>query len=194
MIELRGVTEIVGDCGVGKTTLALSINQHVNTIYVSSALIKHSCVPQSTVLRRIGSFLELKTFVASELTVLARSYKAKKIIIDDLESYLYVFEKPRKMTGDIFRIGTVLKRLCFKEKVDVIVINNHYKNWVVDGTHIMNKYFGLPWDYLVNCRYLVTKNCETRTVKLISGVKDFQCDFVIDDMGAHLKPLPRPPQ
>lgn len=188
MLELRGITEIVGDCGVGKTILALSVNQHVNTIYISSTLFRHSFVPDSVILRRIGSFLEFKTFVASELKILAKSFGARKVIIDGLENYLYVFEKPRKMAGDIFRIVSVLRRLCFREKVDVIVINNRYGSWIVDGTQITNKYFGLPWDYLVNCRYLVTKHSGTRSVELISGAKDFRCDFMIDGAGAHSNP------
>lgn len=186
MLELRGITEIVGDCGTGKTILALSISQHASTIYIAPTLLRHSFVPSTVILRRIGSFLEFRTFVASELKTLTRMFRAKNIIIDGLENYLHVFEQPRKMSGDIFRIMTVLKALCFKEGIGVIVINNHYGNWVVDGICISNKYFGLPWDYLVNRRYLVTKSYGVRNVSLISSMESFNCSFTIDGMGAHL--------
>jgi len=185
MIELKGITELVGECGAGKSILALSIEKDAKTLYISQTQIKFSFILSSVVLKRIDSFFKLKIFVFCELNSIVKSFGFKKIILDGLEDFLYVFERPRKLSNDIFRIVTSLKRLYFKDQINILIINSHYKDWSIENTTVSNRYFGLPWEYLINHRYLITRAGGKRYIELVSGKENCKSQFYIDNNGAH---------
>lgn len=185
MIELKGITEIVGECGAGKSILALSIEKDAKTLYISQTQIKFSFIPSSVVLKRIDSFFKLKIFVFCELNSIVKSFGFKKIILDGLEDFLYVFERPRKLSNDIFRIVTSLKKLYFKDQINILIINSHYKDWSIENTTVSNRYFGLPWEYLINYRYLITKAGGKRYIELVCSKANYKSQFYIDNIGAH---------
>ena len=181
MLNIYGITEFVGESGAGKTKLALGIEKEVKTIYLS---IDNSGTPPlspNVIHFKIKTFIELKVFVAKELKRVAKVLEIKKIIIDGLENYLYTVEQPRKMANDIFRIIKVLRYLCFVKKIYVIVINSSYGKWNNEGVSIANRYFGLPWEYLINTRFLISRHSKHREVIELNSKEKFT--FFITDSG-----------
>ena len=54
----------------------------------------------------------------------------------------------------------MLKYLSFIKKVQIIVINSSNGLWMNEGVKIVNKYIGLPWEYMISRRYLINKHNE----------------------------------
>lgn len=185
MLNIYGITEFVGEPGSGKTKLALEIQKGIKTIYLSIDGSGTPPLSHNVIHFKIKSFLELKVFVAKELKRVVKILEIKKIIFDGLENYLYVVEQPRKMTNDIFRIIKVLRYLCFVKEIQVIVINSSYGKWNNEGVGIVNKYFGLPWEYLINTRYLVTRHLGYRSVMDVISKESFK--FTISDSGIQIE-------
>lgn len=172
-----GISEFVGESGAGKTKLALSIEKDLKTLYLS---IDSSGIPpllSNVIPIRIKTFLELKIFMAQEIKRAVKALEIKKIILDGLENYLYGTEQPRKESNDIFRIIKVLKYLCFVKGIRIIVINGSYGQWSNDNVKIANKYFGLPWEYMINSRFLITRHNNYRTVCEIKESSSGSCEL-----------------
>ncbi len=182
-LEINGITEIIGDSGVGKTHIAIHIKKELKTLYISSKISKKRWFPDNYVIESLNSFLEFKVFVAKELKNTVKEKKIEKIVIDGLEDYLFIIDNPRKHSNEIFRIIKVLKYLYFMKKIFIIIINSSNRKWMIDDVEIVNNYFGLPWEYMINTRYLVTKIADQRWVSLVSGRKDVHRRFYIDDDG-----------
>lgn len=187
MLEAKGITEIVGDSAAGKTALAVYIQRGLKTLYVCSRISKESWFPEHFTVKRIDSFLKLKVFVAKDLKRMVSDQKIEKIILDGLEDYLYDVEKPRKHSNEIFRIVKILKYLHFIKGVSIIIVNSSYGKWEVDSVRVTNNYFGLPWEYMINTRYLVFRILNQRWVNLITGDANVHKRFYIDDFGLHLE-------
>ncbi|ELA41522.1 uncharacterized protein VICG_01386 [Vittaforma corneae ATCC 50505] len=187
MLEVKGIIEIVGDSAVGKTALAIYIKKELKTLYICSRISKKGWFPEHFIIERIDSFLGLKVFIAKDLKRIVNAQKIEKIILDGLEDYLYIIEKPRKHSNEIFRIVKILKYLYFAKNVSIIIINNSYGKWEVDGVRIANNYFGLPWEYMINARYLVSRIYNQRWVGLVTGNTNIHKRFYIDDLGLHFE-------
>lgn len=180
----NGIVEIVGEPGTGKTSLALFIKKELKTLYISNH--PANFIKENNVIPiRIDSFLKLKVFFTNELRCLVKAENVQKIILDGLEDFLYVFERPRMESGGIFLIMKILKELCFKSNIAVIVVNSSYSKFEVDGVYARNSYIGLPWEYMINRRYLILRSVNNqRIVSLVLGEGNFNKIFHIKDLHA----------
>lgn len=197
MINLYGITEIIGDNGVGKSIFAISLCKkfrgmnECNTIYITNNQIKFHFFPDCVIYKKIDTFIQLKILLTNEITVMIKKYPIKLIIIDGFEDFLYIHEKPRTLYNCIFNIANSLQKLYFLQGINIVVINNYYstrKNYwpLYDIFQNSNPYLGLPWDYQVNYRYLITKTMGEREITRIMGKGTFKSKFFIDGNGAHL--------
>lgn len=179
MLKIYGITEFVGESGSGKTKLALAIENRLKSLYLSIDSSGTPPLSDNVIHIKIKTFLELKVFIARELKRVVHILKIEKIILDGLENYLYLYDRPRKMGNDIFRIIKILKYLCFIKKIHVIIINSSYGKWNSESVAIVNRYFGLPWEYMINRRYLVVKHSGYRTVENVDSSEIYK--FFIKD-------------
>lgn len=179
MLPLKGITEIIGESGIGKTHLAFALKGDLKTLYIS-LYINNMKLDENVTALRIDSFLKLKVFIAKELRKTVKEYGIEKIILDGLEDFLYVFKNPRLHSDSVFRIIKTLKKLHFLYGVVVIVINESYGSWEVDGLKIPNKYLGLPWEYMINQRYLLLRIHNQRMISLVTGNKNIHKRFSIE--------------
>ncbi|KAM0680185.1 hypothetical protein GINT2_001569 [Glugoides intestinalis] len=176
---LHGITEIVGESGVGKSILALSLEGHLKTLYVtlqSRNIIKER---ENATIYRIPSFMRLKAFFSRDLRGIVKEHCFEKIVLDGLEDYLYVFEKPRMHTEEVFRILRILKYLCIVKGVSIVIVNSSYGKFNIEGTRIANSYFGLPWEYMIDRRYLVSREEGKRRIRLVTGDIEKEWEFII---------------
>ncbi len=157
LILYPGIVEFIGESGTGKTKLALGLNKDLITLYISidSSGIPHLLPNVIPIKKR--TFLELKIFLAKEIKRVVEVKRIKKIILDGFENYLYDEYQPRVHSDDIFRIIKIFKYLNYKKGIEIIVINSSNGKWENEGVKIINKYFGLPWEYMVNRRYLISR-------------------------------------
>ena len=136
------------------------------------------------VIKRLDSFLSLKIFITHDLKLSVKMFNIHRIILDGLDKFLYTVNKPRKLSNDVFRLMKILRKLCFLEDVEIIIINCYYGGWIIDKCSIFNRYLGLGWCYMANSRYLLTKSeSGRRHITKISGNGTFDSDFVITDSG-----------
>lgn len=190
MIPLEGVTEIVGEPGVGKSIFALSLcnyfsdGDNLNTIYLSHNQIKFKKIPQNVIIKRIETLLDLRICVTHEIEYLMKQFKIKLIVIDDFEDYLYVQDSPRKQANEIFQIIRILKKLCFVKGSNIVIINKTYKysDVIKLDIEVKNRYFGLPWEYLINSRYIFRKIDDCRIIEAFNINKKYV--FTINNNGA----------
>lgn len=183
MLEIVGITEIVGESGTGKTSLALFLKKELKTLYISIYSINPKWFDTNVIPIRIDSFLKLKVFIINELKDMLKNEKIQKIILDGLEDYLYVFESPRKQSMEVFKIMKILRSHCFKNEINVIVINGSYSKFQVDGVEVRNPYIGLPWEYMINRRYLLIRSInDQRIVSCVLGKEKINKIFNIKDL------------
>jgi hypothetical protein len=166
----RGLTELVGEPGAGKTKLALWDKRGaVRTLYIAIDSSGISSLPPTVLFVKIKNIFQLKVYMAKEIKKIVKEKSIERLVLDSLESFLCTEESPRKESGSIFRIVETLRYLCFVLGVDVYVINSSYGCWNNDGVRIANRYIGLPWEYMVNNRYLVERHSDYRTVRRVSA-------------------------
>lgn len=187
MIPLNGIVEIVGESGVGKSLFALSLckyfinDDELNTVYLSHNIIKFKNIPKNVMLKKINSLTDLIICLKAEIL----NFRIKLLIIDDLEDYLYLYKTPRKYSNEIFQIIRILKKLYFFNNINIVIINESYKiNNTITDIEIKNFYFGLPWEYLINMRYIVKKVDGYRIIEQENGSISYR--FMIDDYGAYI--------
>lgn len=181
MIELMGVTEIIGAPGAGKTALALHAAHGLQTLYISSVALGRRAVPPRCLIGRLDTFLKLRIFIANDAARLVQAYALECIIIDGLDAFLHTVRKPRRLSGDVFRIVKTLKRLCFEHGTRVIITNDYYGGWRTDGCDIHNWYLGLRWCYAANSRYFVVRSEQGH--RRITGSNGSTAGFVITNSG-----------
>lgn len=182
----RGINEIIGESGAGKTALAIYISNGKKTLYISSRMSKERWFPQEFIIKRIDSFLKLRVFITSELRGVTKEFNIECIIIDDLEDYLYSFKKPWWFASEIFNIVRILKDLSFNDAIQVIVVNNRYDGLRVENAKILNSYFGIRWEYMINSRYTVSRRFGQRVVNIQGESGDkAERNFIIDNCGVH---------
>lgn len=166
----RGITEIVGNPGTGKTKLALWTGQRaVRILYLSINSSGIADLPPTVLFVKIRSFLHLRVFIAQEAKRLVKTAAIERIVIDSLESFLYTEEAPRREAGAIFRMVDNLRFLSYGLGVEVFITNNSYSSWNNEGVKIANSYIGLPWEYMVNTRFLVERERDCRTIRRVSA-------------------------
>lgn len=191
---VHGLTEIVGDPGAGKTSLAVHLHRTLKTLYITSKISHPRWFPAGFIIQRIDTFLKLKAYVLNDLEPLVKKEKIEKIILDGLDEYFYVIEAPRRLSNEVFQIIRILRHLSLVGGVVVFIVNGTRTKWPVCGVHISNSYFGLPWEYLISRRYVVGRTAGQRWVKneegkervfRLYGREDEGHKFYIDDRGVH---------
>lgn len=157
MIDLLGITEIVGEPASGKTSVVLSLCYRLRTLYISPSILRHRNVGPGFLIRRIDSLLKLNVFFAEEGPCAIRDFEIDCVVIDGLDRYLYTELRPRQFSSEIFRLTKILRYLAFDWGVKVIVTNGYYSSWRVGTCTIFNRYLGLRWSYVATVRYRVLR-------------------------------------
>lgn len=185
--NLYGVTEIIGESGVGKSILALSLEDHLKTLYITLHSRNTIKDRENVTIYRIGSFMRLKAFFEREIRGIVKEHGFEKIILDGLEDYLYVFEKPRMHTEEVFRIVRLLKYFYMVKGIAIVIVNSSYGKWNIEGIRITNSYFGLPWEYMIDRRYVISRENGKRRIRLVTGDIERSWDFIISESKAYFE-------
>lgn len=131
--------------------------------------------------------MRLKAFFEREIRGIVKEHGFEKIILDGLEDYLYVFEKPRMHTEEVFRIVRLLKYFYMVKGIAIVIVNSSYGKWNIEGIRITNSYFGLPWEYMIDRRYVISRENGKRRIRLVTGDIERSWDFIISESKAYFE-------
>lgn len=184
VMETGGLVEIVGKHSTGRTSMAFHMAGCLRTLYIASSICAHRVLPQHLWARTFSTLLELKAFLSHDLFGLVDRLNIECVIVDALDEFFYVYEKPRLLTEDLSYLVRMLKMLSFRLGLRTVVVNSYYGSWAVDGLVIFNPYLGLRWQYAANVRYLVTRDGESRYLSRFGD--EYRRRFRITDKGVVL--------
>lgn len=191
-MDLKGISELCGRKGSGRTNLALSESCMHNTLYISSAPfpIRRYLQMRMHARTREKKLLIVEPRSARDLWFLVR-YKLSEcvadeavelVVVDSLDHLLQAEERRKELYEMLVEVVRVFKNLVHAHRIRVLVLNS----WQPSRKTGAGEWSpGLSWSYLVNTRILVRRTpcgrvCET----LISVVGDRAMRFfVIDDTG-----------
>ncbi|KAI4292862.1 hypothetical protein PAPHI01_2136 [Pancytospora philotis] len=184
MIDMYGITEIVGEPAVGKTALVLAACRKMRTLYISPSILCHRHVGAGFLIYRVDSLFKLNVFFARSGLHTVRMFAIDCIVIDGLDQYLYTEPQPRRLSSEVFRLAKMLKALAFGHGVAVVITNGFYSGWKIDSCTIYNRYLGLRWSYVANTRYRITRDSGgTRRIEQTLGGECAPLYFKIADDG-----------
>lgn len=158
IVAAPGITEFVGDSGVGKTALVLHLCQNKKTLFLTSTVLTHIHVGEDVYIRRLRSLRALTAFIACSSLSLAKLCAFDCLVIDGLDTFFHTVAHPRAHATDIFRLTKTLRTLAFMHGITVLVTNDHSAGWTVDGCPIFSRYLGLRWCYVANTRYVLSRS------------------------------------
>lgn len=163
-----GITEVMGEPGVGKTNFILSQIKQENTLYITNRNVPSQigCLKLLWILR-VNTFFEFRIFMTKQLSYLINLYSFKCIVVDSFDAFLYTENKPREKRKDVTNIIQCMRNIIFKHKSKVIIVNNLFNNKdIFDSNFLLyNKYFGYKWLYYANKKFIIRKKlCGNRVI------------------------------
>ncbi|ADM11246.1 putative recombinase-like protein [Encephalitozoon intestinalis ATCC 50506] len=186
LLKYHGVTELSGKPGSGKTAIAIEESKEFPTIYLTTTAFcieryKGSSkeVMDRVVIKYIPTIGHLASFAMNSIERIVVESNTRLIIIDSLD-HLLATEGMGMSRGVLFGIINKLKRVSQKHLVNILVVTCHYGTWTVGSFCIPNPVLGLQWMYMVNTKYICSRNGEKRTLKLVrsplasSGTWEFE--------------------
>ncbi|CAD26257.1 similarity to hypothetical protein YK82_CAEEL [Encephalitozoon cuniculi GB-M1] len=179
LLKYYGVTELTGCPGSGRTAIAIEESKTRPTIYITTTTFcigryKESPpeVMDRIVVKYVQSIEYLASFVMNSIERIIVERSIELVVIDSLD-HLLATEGMGMDRRILFSITNKLKRMNQKHSTDVLVVTCHYGSWTVGSFCIPNPILGLQWMYMVNTRYVCSKDGDRRMLRLArSPLKD----------------------
>lgn len=192
MMNLRGISELCGRKGSGRTNLALYESCMHNTLYISSVSfpirrylqmrMHASACDKKLLVAEPHSTRDLWFLVRHKLSECVADEAVELVVVDSLDHLLQTEERRKELYEMLVEIVRVLKNLVHARGIRVLILNSWQPSRKVGAGEWS---LGLSWSYLVNTRILVRRTpgrrvCET--LISVTGDKPSWC-FVINDTG-----------
>lgn len=191
-MEIKGISELCGRKGSGRTNLAISQSCLHNTLYISSAPfpIKRYLQMQGHAGARDKKLLVAEPHSARDLWFLVKhklggcvvDEEVELVVVDSLDHLLHIEARRKELYEMLVDIVKVFKNLVHAHGLRVLILNS----WQLSRkTGSGGWSLGLSWSYLINTRILVKKTpggrvCET--LISVTGARPSR-SFVINDSG-----------
>ena len=172
MLQFFGITELIGDCNTGKTSICIEESKKYNTVYIISTNfpIKRLDKNYSNIYIQFVQDLDDLFFTLRKI-----NSSIELIVIDNLSSLVYLDKYSYKR---IISLIYYLKKLILKYNIKVLLVNNCNTN--IEKSNIYFSYkFGLEFEYQINTRYYIYKNNNEIYIKLIKVPIDFDIAFKV---------------
>lgn len=191
-MDLRGISELCGRRGSGRTNLALSESCRHNTLYMSSSpfpirrylqMRAHAGVHGKKLLvAEPHAARDLWFLVRHKLGKCVADEAVELVVVDSLDHLLQTEERRKELYEMLVETVRVFKNLVHAHGIRVLILNS----WQPSRKTGAGEWsLGLSWSYLVNTRILVRRTpggrvCET--LISVAGDRPSRC-FVINDTG-----------
>jgi hypothetical protein len=172
MLEYCGITELTGRPGTGKTAIAVEESKRYRTLYIATTTFSARRyggssreVTDRIFVGYIGDIEALNAFIMGRLEEVVAGWEIELVVIDSLDHLLCTEEK--YPYSRIAAMASKLKRLNEKYSTRMLIVTCCYGSWDVEGLRIANPLLGLSWLYMVNTRYICTREDGARVLSLV---------------------------
>lgn len=176
MLVYFGITELIGEAGSGKTSIAVEESKIYKTLYLTSTNfpIRRYDFTKSNY---EDCDIEFVQTISSLLYVINHKMKAKAyelIVIDNLFHIVFLESRSRM---EVTNVIYLLKRLIQKYGLKVLVINTCSFETLDRNKVSFISRLGLNWEYHVNAKYVSRKKGDVFMVELVKSPVNLKLSY-----------------